>query len=217
MARGLCKRCEMRARRAGRLHEFVAPPRICGHCGAAFEAGSRNGNRYCTFGCQRAAVEVRRQADRAAALSGRRCRRCSEPIPPVARSDARFCGVACQQADWYAANEARLRAAATAWKASNREVANEAEHRRRARKTGNGSERIDRLAVWERDRGHCWICERSIDPELAFPHPLSPSLDHVIPLNRGGGHLMDNVAMSHLRCNISKQDKILDRVPAWAA
>jgi 5-methylcytosine-specific restriction endonuclease McrA len=150
-------------------------------------------------------------------LAGRRCDRCDGSVPAAARSDARFCGVLCQQADWYEVNEARLRAAAIAWKASNREAANEAEHRRRARKMGGGSERIDRLAVWERDRGHCWICERRIDAELTFPHPLSPSIDHVIPLNRGGGHVMSNVAMSHLRCNISKQDKILDRVPAWAA
>ncbi|MGV8973360.1 MAG: HNH endonuclease [Rhodoglobus sp.] len=41
------------------------------------------------------------------------------------------------------------------------------------------------------------------------------SLDHIIPLARGGWHAMDNVALAHLRCNITKHAKILDRMPRW--
>ena len=32
----------------------------------------------------------------------------------------------------------------------------------------------------------CWICGLPIDPELKSPHPLSFTLDHVVPVSMGG-------------------------------
>jgi len=42
---------------------------------------------------------------------------------------------------------------------------------------------------------------------LSHPHPLSASIDHIIPLSRGGTHVEGNVNGVHLRCNIQKSDK----------
>ncbi|WP_158070491.1 HNH endonuclease [Streptomyces luteocolor] len=36
---------------------------------------------------------------------------------------------------------------------------------------------------------------------------MSPSLDHVIPLSRGGSHRRDNVQLAHLRCNLRKNNR----------
>jgi HNH endonuclease len=36
------------------------------------------------------------------------------------------------------------------------------------------------------------------------PDPLSKSLDHLIPLSRGGTHEPANVSLAHLRCNVSR-------------
>lgn len=44
---------------------------------------------------------------------------------------------------------------------------------------------------------------------------MSRSLDHVIPLNKGGPHTLANVATAHLRCNISKKDRLLGHLPHW--
>jgi 5-methylcytosine-specific restriction endonuclease McrA len=74
-------------------------------------------------------------------------------------------------------------------------------------------EPVDHAAIWERDRGICWICEDPVDPALAWPHPMSRTFDHVIPMSKGGPHVASNIAVAHNRCNKSKQDKILDRVP----
>lgn len=41
---------------------------------------------------------------------------------------------------------------------------------------------------------------------------MSPSIDHVIPLSRGGAHAMGNVQSAHLRCNSSKGDKLIGEV-----
>ncbi len=67
--------------------------------------------------------------------------------------------------------------------------------RRRARKYGNGPvERIDRFGLWKRDRGLCGICGRAIPRDES-------SIDHIIPLARGGTHTWNNVQLAHLRCN----------------
>ena len=58
--------------------------------------------------------------------------------------------------------------------------------------------------VFVRDRWICGICGTSVDPLLEYPDPFSASLDHVIPLSKGGTHTYSNVQCSHLRCNVGK-------------
>ena len=79
-------------------------------------------------------------------------------------------------------------------------------HGRRQRMAGTDGhvERIDPLAVYERDGWTCQLCHQPIDPAAQHPHPLSPSLDHRIPLVAGGQHTEDNVWAAHLQCNIRK-------------
>ena len=51
----------------------------------------------------------------------------------------------------------------------------------------------------------CGICGQPIDPALKYPHPMSKSLDHIIPIDRGG-HPFDkaNMQVAHLQCNRMK-------------
>jgi len=64
--------------------------------------------------------------------------------------------------------------------------------------------------VHTRDGWTCRLCGLPIDPEVAWPDPMSASVDHVVPLSRGGSHSMINVQSAHLSCNIRKADKIID-------
>lgn len=66
-------------------------------------------------------------------------------------------------------------------------------------------------AIVERDGWFCSICSDVIDPNLSHPDPLSKSLDHVIPLSRGGSHTRANAAVVHLICNIRKRDRMPDQ------
>lgn len=212
-ARGLCSRDYMRALRTDRLDEFQSQPRICAGCGVSFKTGSRNGNKYCTTACLQTAFHAERKRERDVVLEERRCVKCGHPVPLDYRSDARHCSVSCQQASWYDDNDERLRASAGVWKSTHRELANEYQHRRRAVIQGADAVAIDWAEVWVRDLGICWICEHPVDPTLRHPDRMRRSLDHVIPIAKGGPHTMNNVAIAHLRCNISKNDKVLDRVP----
>jgi hypothetical protein len=52
-----------------------------------------------------------------------------------------------------------------------------------------------------------------VNPTLTFPNPACASLDHLIPLSRGGGHKTTNVQLAHLRCNTSRGNKVLNLSP----
>lgn len=76
--------------------------------------------------------------------------------------------------------------------------------RRRALETDPEADLIDRDAVGDRDAWVCGICGRDVDKSLAYPDLRSPSLDHVTPLARGGRHILANVRISHLDCNVKR-------------
>lgn len=54
----------------------------------------------------------------------------------------------------------------------------------------------------------CGICGQPIDKTLKYPHPLSPTVDHIIPCNRGGSDDLDNLQIAHRKCNRLKSDKM---------
>lgn len=77
-------------------------------------------------------------------------------------------------------------------------------HRRRALKKNLPAESFLPQEIFNRDGWVCGICAGAVEEGLAWPHPKSPSLDHVVPLSRGGHHTRDNVQLAHLSCNVRK-------------
>lgn len=41
---------------------------------------------------------------------------------------------------------------------------------------------------------------------------MSASVDHIVPLSRGGEHSMNNVQCAHLSCNCSKSDQTIEEI-----
>lgn len=64
----------------------------------------------------------------------------------------------------------------------------------------------------------CGICNRPVDFSYKYPHPLSPVIDHIIPVARGG-HPSDinNLQLAHWTCNRQKSDKIIGANPNGSA
>lgn len=56
----------------------------------------------------------------------------------------------------------------------------------------------------------CGICGQPIDKTLKYPDPMSPSIDHIIPIDRGG-HPSDisNLQLTHWKCNRMKANKLI--------
>lgn len=55
----------------------------------------------------------------------------------------------------------------------------------------------------------CGICGKPVDFSYKYPHPLSPCIDHIIPVAKGGHPSdLDNLQLAHMTCNRQKSDKI---------
>jgi len=81
-------------------------------------------------------------------------------------------------------------------------------HKRRAQKLGTQVEDLRPIDIYERDIWLCGLCMTPVDPECAWPDPMSPSLDHIKPLSLGGAHTYENVQLAHLTCNVSKGNRV---------
>ena len=76
--------------------------------------------------------------------------------------------------------------------------------RKRALRRAAFVEKVDRQVVFERDNWVCHVCGEPVDQALSGRDPMGPTVDHVIPLSRGGKDCYDNVALAHLSCNSRK-------------
>lgn len=105
---------------------------------------------------------------------------------------------------WRAANRDQVNAQATAWRRANpdkiriRNLAHK--HRRRALKRGAGGSGIDRAAAVVIWGGRCAYCGCVL---------VHPTLDHIIPLSRGGDNHPENLAPACAGCNASKSSRLL--------
>ncbi len=58
----------------------------------------------------------------------------------------------------------------------------------------------------------CGICGKPVDFSYRYPHPLSPTVDHIIPVAKGGHPSdIDNLQLAHRTCNRQKADKLMDK------
>jgi len=63
-------------------------------------------------------------------------------------------------------------------------------------------EPIDHIRVANRDQWTCYLCNKQIEGN-------DLSIDHVIPLSKGGSHTYENVKATHLICNLRKGTKLI--------
>lgn len=91
-------------------------------------------------------------------------------------------------------------------------LATDAVHRRRARINGGPSDRgISHAALRDRDGVHCCHCgaEMSFDTLKQGEYlPRKASIEHIIPIARGGTHTWGNVALACHECNIRRGARV---------
>jgi len=84
-------------------------------------------------------------------------------------------------------------------------------HAHRAHALGLGTADVTLAYLIKRDRGRCQAgtCHfhsRKV-AALGTRSPRQPSMDHIVPLSRGGTHAPSNVHLTHYRCNLSKNNR----------
>lgn len=48
--------------------------------------------------------------------------------------------------------------------------------------------------------------EKVLVTEYYCSGPMYPSIDHIVPMSKGGGHVWENVQVAHIICNTEKGD-----------
>lgn len=137
--------------------------------------------------------------------------------------DANAESVRRRSSDWYARNTKYANARSSQWRRSNPERVRDNNRRwssenpisnrnraaaRRSRLAGVFVEYVDALTVFERDAWACGICSELVDSKLQFPDRACATVDHILPLSRGGSHSYDNVQLAHFSCNSGKRDRV---------
>lgn len=75
--------------------------------------------------------------------------------------------------------------------------------------TSDGSASVPALSKMLRDASNCSHC----GVELTQSYPVKPTqrtLDHTLPLSRGGKHTLSNISVMCLSCNSAKQDRTIE-------
>ncbi len=55
----------------------------------------------------------------------------------------------------------------------------------------------------------CGICGRPVNFDKRFPDPWSATLDHIVPVSKGGDPAaLENLQLAHLQCNRQKASKL---------
>lgn len=62
-------------------------------------------------------------------------------------------------------------------------------------------ERFSPDEIFRRDAFRCQLCLKALAMGATVPHPLAPTIDHIVPVSRGGEHSRANVQAAHFICN----------------
>lgn len=64
----------------------------------------------------------------------------------------------------------------------------------------------------ERDGYLCYLCQEPIDMKVPRTSKRGATVDHVIPLSRGGSDEIDNLKLAHWICNNKKSNKLVEEL-----
>jgi endogenous inhibitor of DNA gyrase (YacG/DUF329 family) len=180
-----CKqRVGNRAQNRRRLPAPKQAERQCAYCGTTFPPKRRD-QVYCEARCTRNASQMRRYRNeplRQGVTFERLCVECGQFFT-AKKCNAKWCSKIC-----------RIR------------TCRRDESRRRA--PGAGASLYADREIFERDGWICQICVQPVDPTVPRTHPDGATIDHVVPLSRGGPDTRDNVVTAHWRCNRDKSNRI---------
>jgi len=173
--------------------------KICECCGERYIAHPSN-KKYCNKCIQNGDVQALQYKRTAKYINKKKsgiCKQCGKSFTNEYGEKRRdFCSQKCGEIyhdNTLAAKEAKARQA----------------RRRRAAKRGVNVEPYSREDVCAKSGWICGICGKPINPKLRFPHRESATIDHIIPLAKGGADSLDNVQLAHMICNSIKSDNVL--------
>lgn len=187
-----CQPCRRQGRAPRRLDQGQ-----CGRCGQEMQrVRGRKRDSVCASCRQAAGENVRRAGERTCQACGR-----TKPL-------AEFGGV--DKRGWLKSAVCyRCQAAARPKNRRQNQVQN---RKRRDARYATWDGVTDREVLeadwWECQMPRCLRPEGREIPQVSWPDPWSPSVDHVLPLSLGGTDTASNKRAAHLRCNVSRGNRV---------
>lgn len=128
--------------------------------------------------------------------------------PANAKTPGYYTCVVCKKTEWveqhsqkqYCSNKCRRKSIkAKQWKKNRK-------HRIRSKAL---SQTICLDALMKKHRNRCKHCKTICVKPEGYNHPNEATMDHIMPLSKGGLHLWVNVQLLCRQCNTAKRDKVL--------
>jgi 5-methylcytosine-specific restriction endonuclease McrA len=184
-----------RARYAAKHHSGPTRQFVCVICGVSFKRPHGQGRppTVCSPDC--ASERERRRAKRWYEANPERV------AEQLGRSPERRSRVF---REWYEANREReIQRAVEYARGPGREAKGARDAARRALKRGSPTaEKFTLDEIFERDGGVCHLCSKQVIRREA-------TMDHLVPLTKGGSHTRVNVKLAHRGCNSRKGDRLV--------
>lgn len=179
-----CRDCFNAYNRGEKLPEVAHDPRTCTFCGITYVPKRLQPDAaYCSRWCKDRARKDQMIADRELAKpTNRICMHCGDTLPQRMRTDAVFCSEQCNYR------------------------AHALQRKLRARTGEEAKPGYLRAFICDRDRWRCGICRKAVSRDRRHPDPLCASLDHVIPVSKGGSNDLWNLRLTHLKCNLERRN-----------
>lgn len=161
-------------------------------------------------------------------LSFSKCKGCGGPRPTLSRNTGLYCSAKCQTHYYYEADcksgkrGRKVGLSVCTWcgakryldkhanklfcsaKCSGKKAKAERRHRKR---TANYTEGISWKTAVKRFGWACSGCCVTCIRPSGFNNPIEATLDHIIPISKGGSHTWDNVQVLCRDCNTAKHDR----------
>lgn len=156
---------------------------ICKQCGNTFFSSSKTAT-FCSEECR---LQWKSEHAAPMLIYFHECEHCGKKFESPQKT-RKFCSDGCQRKSYDKKHEIR----------------------RRTRKKINGDAdySISLKRLYKRDQGICAICGEEVDMMCDPNSNEYGSIDHIIPLAKGGTHTWDNVQLAHRICNSNKRDII---------
>lgn len=174
-------------------------PKNCLYCGNEFVPEKTNGQKYCCDRCKKDALNERERANRVyrdqAIHKTKFCPACGKEF--ITRNGhQKFCCLSCGK---------KYRRSGRLYRVSKD---------KRLMMCTEKDNSLWLLPLIKRDNNTCQICNGQCD---LYDYEVSengavmcgdsyPSIDHIIPLSRGGQHIWSNAQLAHRGCNREKSD-----------
>lgn len=180
-----CRACFSAYNRGERGPSKPHEVRTCEQCNQEYvpAAGKMNAVGFCSRKCKDDSRHARLSREREMSKpTDRECLHCCRLLPQAMRADAVFCSAECNYRAHSLQRKLRMR-------------------------TGQDNKPgYLRATICKRDGWRCGICHERVNPSLDYPNPRCASLDHIIPVSRGGLSEPVNLRLVHLVCNLRRRN-----------